>query len=48
MTIFDGFRKRKKIPSPWDKYYSEEDINIKIPNTSFVFRNTKKHCEWYQ
>ena len=34
MTIFDGLRKRKKIPSPWDKYYSQDDINIKIPNTS--------------
>ena len=34
MTIFDGLRKRKKIPSPWDKYYTKEDINIKIPNTS--------------
>ena len=34
MTIFDSFRKRKTIPSPWSKYYTEEDLNIKIPNTS--------------
>lgn len=34
MTIFDSFRKRKEIPSPWSKYYSEEDLNIKIPNIS--------------
>lgn len=34
MTIFDSFRKRKTIPSPWSKYYTDEDLNIKIPNIS--------------
>lgn len=34
MFSFNLFRKRKKIPAPWEKYYKKEDINIKIPNIS--------------
>lgn len=32
--IFDIFRKRKEIPAPWKKYYTDEEFNIKIPNIS--------------
>lgn len=33
MSIFDIFRGRKtKLNGPWEKYYSKEDINYKIPN----------------
>ena len=34
MSIFDIFRKRKKIPTPWAKYYNDEELDIKIPNIS--------------
>jgi len=34
MSIFDIFRKRKKIPAPWGKYYTDEELNINIPNIS--------------
>ncbi len=34
MTIFDIFRKKKPIPAPWAKYYTEDELNIKIPNIS--------------
>ncbi len=32
--FFDIFNKRKKIPAPWEKYYTDEELNIKIPNIS--------------
>ena len=32
MSIFDIFRKKKRIPAPWKKYYSSDELNIKIPN----------------
>ena len=33
MAIFDIFRGRKtKLKGPWEKYYSKEDIDYKIPN----------------
>ena len=34
MSIFDIFRKRKPIPAPWSKYYTEDELDIKIPNIS--------------
>lgn len=34
MSIFDVFRRKKRIPSPWAKYYSKSELNIKIPNTT--------------
>lgn len=34
MSIFDIFRRRKAIPAPWEKYYTDEDLNLKIPNIS--------------
>lgn len=34
MSIFDVFRHKKAIPAPWAKYYTEEELNYKIPNIS--------------
>ena len=34
MSIFDVFRKVKSVPAPWEKYYSKEDLDIKIANIS--------------
>lgn len=34
MSIFDIFRKRKPIPTPWSKYYRDDELNINIPNIS--------------
>ena len=33
MNIFDIFRKRKEIPTPWQKFYTEEELNFKLPNS---------------
>lgn len=44
MSIFDIFRKRKPIPAPWSKYYTDEDLNITIPNINLYKQvsNTKE------
>ena len=34
MNIFDIFRKRKEIPTPWSKYYSDDELIINIPDIS--------------
>lgn len=34
MSIFDILRVKKRIPEPWKKYYTEDEMNIKIPNIS--------------
>ena len=34
MSIFDIFRKKKKIAAPWEKYYTQQDLKYKIPNIS--------------
>lgn len=34
MNIFDIFRKRKEIPAPWQKYYTDEELNFELPNIS--------------
>ncbi len=41
MAIFDIFRKKKPIPAPWAKYYTEEEMNYKIPNIS-IYDQVKK------
>ena len=46
MNIFDIFRKRKPIPEPWAKYYTDEEKDIKVPNISIytqLLRTAKKH-----
>ncbi|MBQ3021042.1 MAG: AMP-binding protein [Bacilli bacterium] len=32
--LFDFFKTKKKIPSPWKKFYTDNEINIDIPNIS--------------
>lgn len=34
MNLFSFLRRRKPIPAPWEKYYTKEELNIKIPNIS--------------
>ena len=34
MSIFDIFRKKKRIDAPWSKYYTKEEMNYRIPNIS--------------
>ena len=34
MNIFNIFRKKQKIPAPWAKYYTKEDLNYQIPDIS--------------
>ncbi len=34
MSIFDIFRRKKKLDAPWAKYYTKEDLKYKIPNIS--------------
>ena len=36
MSIFDIFRKRKTIPAPWSKYYTDDELNISIPNIVYI------------
>ncbi len=46
MGIFDIFRRRKPIPAPWSKYYTDEELNIKIPNIS-LYKQVKNTAEKY-
>lgn len=34
MNIFDIFRKRKTIPTPWQKFYTEDELSFNLPNIS--------------
>ena len=46
MNIFDIFRKRKPIAAPWKKYYTDDELNITIPNISLyeqVLRSKNKY-----
>ena len=46
MNIFNFLRRRKKIPEPWAKYYSKEDLNFKVPNIS-MYDQVKKSAYLY-
>ena len=46
MSIFDIFRKRKEIPKPWSKYYTDEEMDIKIPNIS-LYKQIKNTANKY-
>lgn len=46
MSIFDIFRKRKEIPKPWSKYYTDEEMDIKIPNIS-LYKQIKNTATKY-
>ena len=40
MFIFDIFKKKKKIDQPWSKYYTEEELDVHIPNIS-IYQQVK-------
>ena len=46
MSIFDVFRRKKEIPAPWSKYYTEEQLNMKIPNIS-MYEQVKRAAKKY-
>lgn len=46
MSIFDIFRKKKKLAAPWEKYYTEKDLKYKIPNIS-IYEQVKMSKEKY-
>ena len=43
MNIFSFLRRRKPIPEPWAKYYTKEELNIKIPDISMYDQVKKVH-----
>lgn len=46
MSIFDIFRKKKKIDAPWEKYYTKEQLNYNVPDISIyeqVLNSYKKY-----
>ncbi len=46
MAIFDILRIKKKIPTPWAKYYTDEELNFDIPNISMydqVYNSYKEY-----
>ena len=52
--IFNLFGRKKKLDAPWSKYYTEEEMNVKIPNISMydqVLNSTKMYPNniaiWY-
>lgn len=46
MSIFDLFRKKKRLVAPWNKYYKKEDLNYKIPNIT-MYDQVKMSQEKY-
>ena len=45
MSIKSLFFKKKKLEKPWEKYYTEEELNFKIPNVTMYdtfVESTKK------
>ncbi len=46
MNIFSFLRRRKPIPEPWAKYYTKEELNIKIPDIS-MYDQVKKSAHLY-
>ena len=32
--MFNIFNRKKKVPTPWKKYYTDEEFNIKLPDIS--------------
>lgn len=46
MNLFAFLRRRKPIPEPWAKYYTKEELNIKIPDIS-MYDQVKKSSYLY-
>jgi len=48
--ISDLFKKKKKIPMPWAKFYREEELNFKIPDISIydqIKNSAEKYSDYY-
>ncbi len=46
MSLFDLFRRKKKIAAPWAKYYNKSELLYKIPDISMydqVYKSYKKY-----
>ena len=44
--MFNIFNIKKKVPTPWRKYYTDDEFNIKLPNISLyeqVYRTRLKY-----
>lgn len=46
MNLFAFLRRRKPIPEPWAKYYTKEELNLKIPDIS-MYDQVKKSSYLY-
>ena len=46
MNLFTFLRRRKPIPEPWAKYYTKDELNIKIPDIS-MYDQVKKSSYLY-
>ena len=46
MNIFSFLRRRKPVPEPWAKYYTKEELNLKIPDIS-LYDQVKKSSFLY-
>ena len=46
MAIINFFRKRKKLTGPWEKYYTEEELNYQIPDIT-LYDQVKASFEKY-
>lgn len=44
--LFNLFRIKKEIPAPWKKYYTEEELNYRIPNIT-MYEQIKRACIKY-
>ena len=46
MSIFEFFARKKKIPCPWKKYYTDDEFNMTIPNISLyeqIYKSYKNY-----
>lgn len=46
MNIFSFFHKKKKLDAPWEKYYTKEELNYKIPDIT-MYDQVKNSTEKY-
>ena len=47
--MFNIFNRKKKVPTPWKKYYTDEEFNIKLPDISLyeqVYKTRLKYGDY--
>ena len=44
--LFDLFKKKKKVPMPWAKFYTDDELKIEIPDIS-IYEQLKNTAEKY-